>query len=62
VVRLRMSGASELQISDMVGMSEAMVVHYCRLYNKSERALAAVHYLDGTTRERALANASKTKA
>jgi integrase len=52
VVRLRRAGASTGQIADMVGMSEPMVNRYCRFSKQRENALAAVHYLDGTARER----------
>lgn len=48
VVRLRRAGASHLQIADMVGMSEPMVNRYCRLSDRTQNALAAVHYLDRT--------------
>lgn len=51
-VRLRRAGASTGQIADMVGMSEQMVNHYCRFSKQRENALAAVHYLDRTPRER----------
>lgn len=52
VVRLRRAGASTGQIADMVGMSEPMVNRYCRFSKQRENALAAVHYLDGTSAER----------
>jgi integrase len=51
-VRLRRAGASESQISDMVGLSVPMVARYCRLSEQKDNAMAAVHYLDGTNRER----------
>jgi integrase len=52
VVRLRRGGATIPQISDMVGMSEQMVKHYCRYSEQRENALAAVHVLDRTAIER----------
>lgn len=52
VVRLSRAGASTRQIADMVGMSEPMVAHYCRFSSQRTNALAAVHYLDRTPRER----------
>lgn len=51
-VRLRRLGASEAQISDMVGLSIPMVSRYCRFSVQRENAMAAVHFLDGTNRER----------
>lgn len=51
-VRLKRAGASTLQISDMVGMSEEMVAHYCRFSLQRENALAAVINLERTIRER----------
>jgi hypothetical protein len=36
----------------MVGMSEQMVKRYCRFSEQRKNALAAVHYLDRTPRER----------
>jgi integrase len=53
VVRLSRAGASTRQIADMVGMSEPMVARYCRFSNQRKSALAAIHYLDRTPRERA---------
>jgi integrase len=52
VVRLRRAGATTGQIGAMVGMSEEMVNRYCRFSVQKENALAAVHYLDKTDRER----------
>lgn len=54
-VRLRRLGATESQISDMVGLSIPMVARYCRKSAQRDNAMAAVHYLDGTARERAKA-------
>jgi hypothetical protein len=34
-------------------MSEQTVAHYCRFSEQRKNALAAVHYLDRTSRERA---------
>lgn len=51
-VRLKRLGATTLQISDMVGLSEKMVIRYCRFSVQRENAMAAVHFLDGTPRER----------
>lgn len=47
-VRLRRLGATESQISDMVGLSVPMVARYCRQSAQKDNAMAAVHYLDGT--------------
>lgn len=55
VVRARQRGATVLQISSMFGMSEPMVARYSRLADQREMAMAAVHHLDGTRRERAVA-------
>lgn len=52
IVRLRKAGASVMNICDMVGLSEPMVARYSRLADKTERALAAVHFLDRTSGER----------
>lgn len=62
VVRLARAGASTRQIADMVGMSEPMVAHYCRFSKQRENALAAVHYLDRTPRERAGKKSGKSSA
>lgn len=51
-VRLRRAGASESQISDMIGMSIQMVARYCRFSAQRENAIAAVHHLDRTFAER----------
>lgn len=51
-VRLNRAGANTRQIADMVGMSEPMVARYCRFSEQRKNALAAVHYLDRTPRER----------
>lgn len=51
-VRLLRAGAHPRQIADMVGMSEQTVAHYCRFSEQRKNALAAVHYLDRTPRER----------
>jgi integrase len=50
VVRLRRSGANTGQIADMVGMSEVMVKRYSRFSRQRENALAAVLFLDRTTK------------
>ena len=52
IVRLRKAGASVMNICDMVGLSEPMVARYSRLADKTERALAAVHYMERTPSER----------
>lgn len=54
IVRLRKAGASVMQICDMVGLSEPMVARYCRLADKTDRAVAAVHFLRGTPSEQAV--------
>lgn len=51
-VRLRRLGATEAQISAMVGLSIPMVTRYCRKSVQKENAMAAVIRLDGTSRER----------
>jgi integrase len=53
-VRLRRSGATIPQIADMVGMSVQMVERYCRFSVQRENAVAAVHHLERTLRERQL--------
>lgn len=53
-VRLKRAGANEIQISDMVGLSEPMVRRYCRFSVQKENAMAAVHHLDRTAAERAV--------
>ena len=60
IVRARQRGATVLQISSMFGMSEPMVARYSRLAGQREMAMAAVHLLDGTQRERSPAKHSKT--
>lgn len=55
-VRLRRLGATESQISDMVGLSIPMVARYCRHSAQKDNAMAAVHYLDGTNGERTNSN------
>jgi integrase len=55
-VRLKRAGATELQISDMIGMSPAMVALYCRFSAQKENAAAAVIHLD---RARASSRASR---
>lgn len=52
VVRHRRAGATTLQISAMVGMSDKMVERYCRHSDQRRNALAAVYRLDGTKQER----------
>jgi len=52
VVRARQRGATVLQISSMFGMSEPMVARYSRLADQREMAMAAVHHIDGTRRDR----------
>lgn len=47
-VRLRRLGATESQISDMVGLSIPMVARYCRKSAQKDNATAAVILLDGT--------------
>lgn len=51
VVLLR-AGANTRQIADMVGMSEEMVASYTRLSLQRDNAVAAVHHLERTIRER----------
>lgn len=53
-VRLRRAGATPQQIADMVGLSVQMVERYCRFADQKQSALAAVHHLDRTARERAI--------
>jgi integrase len=45
VVYRRKRGLNPLQISSMIGMSLQMVERYCRLADKTDLALAAVHFL-----------------
>lgn len=51
-VRLRRLGATEAQISDMVGLSIPMVSRYCRFSVQRDNAMAAVLRLDGTPWQR----------
>jgi integrase len=51
-VRLRRSGATPMQIADMVGMSVPMVEKYCRLSAQKENASAAVIHLERTIKDR----------
>lgn len=53
VVRLRQAGVPSPMIADMVGMSVTMIERYCRLSNQKDNAMAAIHYLNRTTSERA---------
>ena len=52
IVRLRRAGVSTGLISSLVGLSEAMVNHYCRFAVQRDNAIAAVIQLDRTSRER----------
>jgi integrase len=52
VVRLRKAGLSVLQVCDIVGMSESMVSRYCRLADKTDRAISAIEALARTSGER----------
>lgn len=45
IVWRRKHGLNALQIASMIGMSLPMVERYCRLADKSELAMAAVHFL-----------------
>lgn len=56
VVRARKRGLSDLQISNVFGMSEAMVSRYSRLADQGDMAMAAVHFLDRTGGEQATSN------
>jgi integrase len=58
-VRLRRAGATIPQIADMVGMSEEMVARYCRYSLQRENAIAAVHHLERTIKERHLDMSNK---
>ena len=51
-IRLRRLGASEAEITAMIGLSIRMVSRYCRFSDQQKNAMAAVHFLDGTNRER----------
>ena len=46
VVRLNTQGATTLEISSIVGMSEALVSRYCRLANKNKMAMMAMERID----------------
>lgn len=48
VVRARKRGLSDLQISNVYGMSAPMVSRYSRLADQGDMAMAAVHFLDRT--------------
>jgi integrase len=61
VVELRKRRATDLQISNMIGMSEPMVARYSRLADQREMALAAVHHLNaGAAQTEAEQPASKS--
>ncbi len=45
-VRLNSQGATTLEISSMIGMSEPMVARYCRLANKNRLAMQAMDRID----------------
>lgn len=45
-IRLNSQGATTLEISSMIGMSEAMVARYCRLANKNRLAMQAMERID----------------
>ena len=45
-VRLNSQGATTLEISSMIGMSEPMVARYCRLANKNRLAMQAIERID----------------
>lgn len=47
IVRLQRLGASVREITNLVGLSQGMVEHYCRLSVQKENALAAVQRLEG---------------
>ena len=51
VVRARKRGLTDLQISNVFGMSEAMVARYSRLADQGDMAMAAVHFLNRTAPE-----------
>lgn len=53
-IRLRRLGATESQISAMVGLSIPMVARYCRKSAQVDNAVAAADFLDGTNRERTI--------
>lgn len=59
-VRLLRANANTRQISDMVGMSEAMVARYTRLSLQKENASAAVYHMQRTTGERGSKNIGKS--
>lgn len=61
VVRFRKRGLNALQISSLVGMSLPMVERYCRLADKSEMAMAAVHFL-GTSGEQTSSRIQRLKS
>lgn len=56
VVRARKRGLSDLQISNVFGMSEAMVSRYSRLADQGDMAMAAVHFLSRTGGEQVTGN------
>lgn len=60
-VRLRRLGATESQISDMVGLSIPMVSRYCKPSLQKDNATAAVIMLDGTNGERTKRQMSQPK-
>ena len=46
VVRWRKRGATELEISKLIGMSPPMVTRYCRLADQTKLAIAAIERLE----------------
>lgn len=52
IVRARKRGLSDLQISNVYGMSPPMVGRYSRLADQGDMAMAAIHFLDRTGGER----------
>jgi integrase len=59
VVRARKRGLSDLQISNVFGMSEPMVARYSRLADQGDMAMAAVHFLNRTGGEQVTGNIQK---
>lgn len=55
VVRARKRGLTDLQISNVFGMSEAMVSRYSRLADQGDMAMGAVHFLNRTSGEQNIA-------
>lgn len=60
-IRLRRLGATESEISAMIGLSIPMVSRYCRFSDQRKNATAAADLMDGTNGERTVVKFVKQK-